>query len=521
MTNYSTLFQDIDTLYSTRKDPILTKPLIPFPLPQIYPQQQNLIMEASGDKSLTYAITSHTGAGKTPVFLSLCRNIPSIVIEPRKFLQVQCASYYKDFVLFGRSEYACQYAPSAATAPCNRKVSCDTTLFHDTCHNSTGKCLDKPCRIFEADGTWQRYPCNECQYIRAQIDAKNVLKHNGTVICNFGNFWSLLNYAKLVVIDEADLFFREIAKPTKLFYSTPKKNDGDTIASLLQREVRDIQEAIKTSPSSQVYSLQNALYNAQFLLGQAELCFKYQRKDKMYIEISPDKVGVLKDKIFHDKKVILVSATLGEFDIPRYSYSVWQRRGIFYAPVGKMTSRELGMKPWLIGKAAEQIEAISSIAEGKYDTHKFPIHTGNLGNHGAKLLEALGDDKCTMHERGQLMQTIDKFVDDTDKRYLIVAGADYGGDFTFAKMQFVLKFPYASLDERMRTLERVMGKAKFNQYYTNEAITRVVQACGRVCRGYGDFGATIVLDSKFMEIYRQKKRVFPDWFCNSFNERVY
>jgi hypothetical protein len=514
------LFKDIDTLYSTHRDPEFVDALPTFPFKTMYPGQMDTYKQMV-DFEDTVALTSHTGSGKSAVFLALTRGVSTLVIEPRKYLQSQLSKgYFNDFVLFGRSEYACQYAPSAATAPCNRKVSCDTTLFHDTCENASGNCLDKPCRIFEADDTWQKYPCRECQYIRAQIDAKNILNNNGTVICNFGNFWTLLKYADVIVIDEADLFFREIAKPTRLFYSSPKKDDGDTISILLQREVRGIQEAIKTSPSSQVYSLQNALYNAQFLSGQAELCFKYQRKDKMYIEISPDKVGVLKDKVFKDKKVILVSATLGEFDVPRYSYSVWQRRGIFYAPVGKMTSRELGMKPWLIGKAAEQIEAISIIAEGKYDTHKFPIHAGNLGNHGTKLLEALGEDQCIMHERGNLMGTIEKF-EASDKRYLIIAGADFGGDFTFAKVQFVLKFPYASLDERMRTLERVMGKAKFNQYYTNEAITRVVQACGRVCRGYGDFGVTIVLDSKFMEVYRQKKRVFPDWFCDSFNEKVY
>ena len=481
MTNYSTLFKDIDTLYSTNQPPSFVEAVSTFPFKTMYPGQMDAY-KSMLDFEDTVALTSHTGSGKSAVFLALTREAPTLVIEPRKYLQSQLSKgYFDDFVLYGRSEYACQYAPSAATAPCNRKVSCVDTLFHDTCENSTGKCLDKPCRIFEADNAWQRYPCRECQYIRAQIDAKHVLQNNGTVICNFGNFWSLLNHARTIVIDEADLFFREIAKPTRLFYSNPKKNDGDTILVLLQREVRGIQEAIKTSPSSQVYSLQNALYNAQFLLGQAELCFKYQRKDKMYIEISPDKVGVLKDKVFKDKRVILVSATLGEFEVPRYSYSVWQRRGIFYAPVGKMTSRELGMKPWLIDKAAEQIEAISSIAEGKYNTNKFPIHAGNLGNHGAKLLEALGEDQCIMHERGNLMGTIDKFQT-SDKRYLIIAGADFGGDFTFAKVQFVLKFPYASLDERMRTLERVLGKAKFNQYYINEAITRVVQACGRVCR---------------------------------------
>jgi Rad3-related DNA helicase len=125
-----------------------------------------------------------------------------------------------------------------------------------------------------------------------------------------------------------------------------------------------------------------------------------------------------------------------------------------------------------------------------------------------------------MHERGNLMGTIDTFVA-SDKRYLIIAGADYGGDFSWAKVQFVLKFPYASLDERMRTLERVFGKQKFNEYYVGEAISRIVQQTGRVCRGSGDFGATVIMDAKFMEIYRVQLSKFPQWFKDSFDGVTY
>jgi hypothetical protein len=249
---------------------------------------------------------------------------------------------------------------------------------------------------------------------------------------------------------------------------------------------------------------------------------------------------------------------LGDFKIPVYSYSVWQRRGIFYSPVGKMTSTNLKKNPWLMSVAADKINTISDIAEGMFDTHKFPVHCGNIGTHATALNNLLGPDRkamycetcgekvsedigseecvvtcekcgkkwtaleerCTMHTRGNLMETIESFATN-DKRFLLVAGADYGGDMMFAKVQFLLKFPYSSLDERARVLERVMGKAKFSRYYTDEAITRVIQSCGRVCRGWGDFGATIILDSKFMDVYSNEKLKFPDWFRNSFDEKAY
>lgn len=42
------------------------------------------------------------------------------------------------------------------------------------------------------------------------------------------------------------------------------------------------------------------------------------------------------------------------------------------------------------------------------------------------------------------MQTIDTFIA-SDKRYLLVASAEYGADFTWCDCQFILKFPYASM----------------------------------------------------------------------------
>ena len=73
----------------------------------------------------------------------------------------------------------------------------------------------------------------------------------------------------------------------------------------------------------------------------------------------------------------------------------------------------------------------------------------------------------------------------------------------------------------MRVLERVMGKAKFNRYYANDARTRLIQQSGRNVRGAGDFGVTIIIDSKFMEDWKENKMLYPDWFRESFDGKVY
>jgi hypothetical protein len=519
MTDYSKLFAAISSLYSQSREPTLIPKQGNFPFDQMYPGQLTVMQELKDFKEA--ALTSHTGSGKTAVFLGLARGESTIIIEPRKFLQKQVQTYYHDYVLFGKSEYPCKHAKNAALSSCQSRKSCELTGYHNTCPTATQTCLNKPCKVFQTETGFAKYPCEGCVYISAVQGAMRALQDKKAVICNFGNLWNLLPKAKVVVVDEADLFFREISSPTRMYYSSAKHNAEDPIKQLLAREQHGLGEAIKTTMDSKsVYGLQNKLYTIQFLSTYSDLCFKYQKKDKIYIEVSPDNVSILKDKLFKGKRLLIVSATLGDFNIPQHSYSVWQRRGIFFKPVGKMTSRNLALQPWLMKNAADAIEEISGLAEVKYDTNQFVIHCGNIGTHATQLNTLLGPENCTLHEKGNLMKTIDDFTE-SDMRYLLVASAEYGADFAWCKLQFVLKFPYASLDERMRVLERTMGKDKFNRFYLNDAITRFVQQCGRNVRGYGDFGATVVLDSKFIEVYRANEKSFPDWFREGFDGKVY
>ena len=109
------------------------------------------------------------------------------------------------------------------------------------------------------------------------------------------------------------------------------------------------------------------------------------------------------------------------------------------------------------------------------------------------------------------MGTMEKFLE-SDTRYLLIASGEYGADLSWCNCQFIVKFPYASLDDRMRALERKVGKDAFDKFYTVDAISRFVQCCGRVGRGWDSFGATFVLDSKALEVYNRYSNAFPAWF---------
>jgi len=515
---YAPLFASIAALESNHREPELIPATCPFPFKQMYRGQSDILTKVVCGES--FCLVSHTGFGKTPVFLSLTRDDAAIIIEPRKFLQHQCSvGYYTDYVLYGRSGYPCIYAESAAGAPCLLKESCDGTNYHDTCANASRACLNEPCDIFPANNTYQIYPCRDCEYIAAQREAQHQLALKKTVVVNFGNFWNLLKHAKTIVVDEADLFFREISKPVHLKYSTPKQHSGDELKVMLNREVTGLQQAAKDKDAKFRYKMQNLLYSVQFLQKNADLCFSYQRKDKIYIEIDPRNVNILSQKLFKNKRVIIVSATPGSFELPSHSAEIHQRCGIYFAPVGNLTSRSLKQNPYLLTQAARAITEISDYFDMVYDNEHVIIHAGNLATHAAGIYRLLGEDNCTLHTSGKLAETIADYLL-SGKRYLIVAAAEYGMDAKWSKLQFSLKHPYPNLDERMRTLQRTMGP-DFNAYYAGEARTRIIQLSGRNVRAFDDFGVTVFLDSKTLEDYQQHKMLYPTWFQNRVDSKVY
>jgi len=522
MSDYSELIKVIHDLHQTQQTIELADPIKNFPFPKMYAGQKKAIEEMDGLKSVL--LHPHTGAGKTAVFTTATRGESTIIIEPRKFLQKQVATLFNDTVLYGRREYRCKYAENAGVAPCLEKVKCGDTYHPDECGHRTPRCEHsaKACKVFMVGKTFVEYPCGECEYIAAQNNAMAVLSGGGTVICNFGNFWNLLKHATNVVVDEADLFFKEVSSP-QILHSV---NTVAGIKEMLDIEIKSVKEQMKTTGATGAYKLTNLMYRLSFLRDNHEICFSYlkhdrkTKKDRVYIEINPMNTNILKDRLFGNKRVIIVTATPGNFALPAITYSVWQRCGIYYAPQGKLTSRELQIKPYLLEHAATFIEGMSNIFQGIYGSKKFVVHCGNIGTHATKINELLEPRQCVLHEAGNLMGTIDRFMD-SNKRYLLVASAEYGADFTWCNCQFVLKFPYASYDERMKALERCVGKEKFKDLYTGDAISRLIQQCGRVGRGAGAFGCTFILDAKFSEVYKQYHGRFPDWFKSRLHSGVF
>ena len=312
--NYTKIIADMQQLHINNCDTkVEESAYATFPYDTAYRGQNEAVKTIMNEDRCL--LCSHTGSGKSVVFLTAAYelDIPTLIIEPRKFLQQQIGNYFNDFVLYGKSEYECVYADSAAHAPCAKTYKHKDQKFFKII-NEFGEIEDKP------------YQCVGCGYQNARAKARRHLK-NGVLIVNIGNFWMWRDAAKFIIIDEADEFFRSVSSGIALYDVTTKDidetNENITIEILKKeseatqlkityindKDVIDVQDAKKFN------TLKNHLEKIQFFQQNKEICFYYVKKTtkQVFVELQPDKINVLVDRLFDKKKLCLVTATPSAF----------------------------------------------------------------------------------------------------------------------------------------------------------------------------------------------------------------
>lgn len=91
----------------------------------------------------------------------------------------------------------------------------------------------------------------------------------------------------------------------------------------------------------------------------------------------------------------------------------------------------------------------------------------------------------------------------------IIEGVSLDDDL--CRVQIVVKVPYTSLADK-----RVQIKAsQVPLWYSQEAIFKVVQSCGRSVRHKDDFCITFILDTGFSNLYLKTPFLIPQWFLKA------
>lgn len=216
------------------------------------------------------------------------------------------------------------------------------------------------------------------------------------------------------------------------------------------------------------------------------------------------------------KKVILVSATLrpktlellGVKDAHFVEYPSpipVSHRPVYYIPAARMDYRteqtdSTSMWRW--------IAKMDGIIEGRLD-RKGIIHAVSYSRaqyikensaHGAIMV---------IHDAQSARETIERFKALPPPAILVSPSVHTGYDFPFdeARYQIIAKVPFQppSLLLKARTAED-----KTYPYYL--AITTMVQAAGRVCRGPEDFGETFIVDEMAGWLKSKYGKFAPLWF---------
>ena len=85
----------------------------------------------------------------------------------------------------------------------------------------------------------------------------------------------------------------------------------------------------------------------------------------------------------------------------------------------------------------------------------------------------------------------------------------------FSRFQVIVKVPYADLTDRKISVM----KQRDPNWYTWNAILKLIQAYGRSIRSKEDFANTYILDSSITYLLKQAKEMSPKWFSDAIIQR--
>jgi len=137
-----------------------------------------------------------------------------------------------------------------------------------------------------------------------------------------------------------------------------------------------------------------------------------------------------------------------------------------------------------------------------YNGYQIPIY-----NHLASGTRA----RVLIHTTENRREVLDAFLQSGDSSILLsvnmTEGADFKGDL--ARFQIIVKMPYADLGDPW-VKEHYVREG--GSWYNADALTKLIQACGRIMRSRDDWGVTYILDRNVLSVIERYRHMLPPWF---------
>jgi Rad3-related DNA helicase len=160
-------------------------------------------------------------------------------------------------------------------------------------------------------------------------------------------------------------------------------------------------------------------------------------------------------------------------------------------------------------KLVERIRSIFDIIK----TDKGLIHTPSY-QASDQLYFALRDTgRVVRHNPKDFAEVLEKFFKSDEPKVLLSPICQQGIDFKYnrARFQIILRVPYANTSDKFTEFQ-----LKYNYpWYNHQALVTFGQQLGRVTRAEDDFGATILMDERFIRFIDKNTGHLPKWLLDS------
>ena len=409
-----------------------------------------------------------------------------------------------------------------------------------------------PC-IYVANQKNECWKANRCPY----YNSRNNMLTSKFAALNYSMFFSLPNHLKtrqVMVCDEGSeleeqlvsQFTCEVDIPFLMKTNTlvtPFPNDDKNKPKVLSW-VNSLMEKVETScadykewfssntakkdiitfnKKKQEYTKLTNLFNSLGLLSESFYDSDYIIERVEYgIRFIPLKVDVLSKHLFsHAEKVVIMSATIIDPDAYCKSLGIKDYEYIHVgtdfepekSPIHIMAKQKLNFN-----NLKTMLPTLMKQIEGILEHHK--DEKGIIHTHTHFLTEYIQNNVKTnrflCREKGVNNEQLLEMHEESEEPTVLVSpsmtyGVDLKGDL--ARFQIILKAPW--LPTKDVRVEKLMKLDK--DWYGNQMLKTLVQACGRGVRSEDDYCETYILDGSIFDAINRNKKKLPKFFLDRFN----
>lgn len=453
-----------------------------FPRPDPRPTQIELLeaIEANWHSANVFAINAPTATGKTEIALTIARwalaeqGWRGTILSPDNINVDQFLGRYPE------------------VTPMHRKEA-----YHCETH-------DSPCGPAK---------CKGCPYIKA----KSNLSKAGVRLMNYHTYMAHRNFTPVLIVDEAHKMVDVLAELREVSmwrseFQFPEKLQ--TVADVIEWG----QGYLKKHPRSRIRFLLKHIIAIQRGSEVVYVKSRYKGHADVALRVVPGLDSDVPDWMWpytQVRKIVLMSATIGNSDIKDLGLGrrgavrfdcdspiPVENRPFLYKPMTNMGHKYVDMA---LPHLAEEVRKLLARHPEKGLIH-LPYSLAG------KFADLLDDPRILTHDGRNKSKALDLFRDSppSEGRVLLASGMYEGVDLPYdaARWQVIGKVPYLSLGD-----PTIAKRSELDpDWYTWQAVKRLIQSAGRIVRAPDDYGITYCFDVNLGGLISRAGSQLPDYF---------